>query len=278
MKKSIILFIVSFILLNTALAQSLTDVWKSESVFATPESVFYDASRNQIYVSNINGQPVEKDGNGFISLLADDGSIKELKWVEAGLNAPKGMAVYKNNLYVTDIDRVAIIDIKKGELVKFIDVPGAQFLNDMVSDGSGKIYITDMYKNQLLVLENEKVNSWIEIDELSNPNGLAMENGKLLVGCSNYLLSFDPKTKEFNFLVNETGGIDGLVPIGNGKYVISDWAGKIQLVSSNEPAIVLQNTTDEKIQAADLGYIPAQQLIIIPTFFNNRLIAKKLND
>ncbi|HEY9114250.1 MAG TPA: hypothetical protein VIN10_06090, partial [Bacteroidales bacterium] len=219
----------------------------------------------------------EKDGNGFISLLAEDGSITKLKWVEGGLNAPKGMAVYGNLLYVTDIDRVAIIDIKKGEIKKFIDVPGAQFLNDMAANESGKVYITDMAKNQLLILEDEKINSWLESDELTKPNGLAIENGKLLVGCSNYILSFDPKTKEFEFLVNETGGIDGLIPLGGGKYVISDWSGKIQLVSTNEPAIILQNTTDEKIQAADLGYIPSQKILLIPTFFDNRVNMMKLS-
>lgn len=278
MKKTIILFIVSIVFFSTTWSQSLSEAWQSERVFTTPESVFYDASRNQIYVSNINGQPTEKDGNGFLSLLAEDGTIKNLKWVEGGLNAPKGMAVYGNELYVTDIDRVAIIDIKKGEIKKFIDVPGAQFLNDMAADESGKVFITDMAKNELLILENEKVNSWLESDELIKPNGLAMENGKLLVGCNGYLLSFDPETKEFEFLVSETGGIDGLIPIGDGQYVISDWSGKIQLISTSKPAVVLQNTTEQKIQAADLGYIPSQKLILIPTFFDNRVNAMKLAD
>jgi len=275
MKKILTLLFSLVFIMNVSMSQSLTEVWTSDSVFATPESVYYDAGRKQIYVSNINGQPTEKDGNGFISLLAEDGTIEKIKWVE-GLNAPKGMAVFKNNLYVTDIDRIAIIDIKKGEITKIIEVPGAQFLNDMVADESGKVYITDMTKNQLLILENEKVNSWLENSELTNPNGLAMENGQLLVGCSNYLLSFDPETKEFKYLVNETGGIDGLIPLGGGQYVISDWSGKIQLISTSKPSVVLQNTTDEKIQAADLGYIPSQKLILIPTFFDNRVNAMKL--
>lgn len=277
MKKILTLLFSLVFITNISISQSLTEVKDSEAVFLTPESVYYDAERNQIYVSNINGQPTEKDGNGFISLLAEDGTIKNLKWVEGGLNAPKGMAVYGNELYVTDIDRVAIIDIKKGELKKFIDVPGAQFLNDMAADESGKVYITDMAKNQLLILEDNKVNSWLESDELTKPNGLAMENGKLLVGCSNFILSFDPKTKDFEFLVNETGGIDGLIPLGEGKYVISDWSGKIQLVSTNKPAVILQNTTDEKIQAADLGYIPSEKIILIPTFFDNRVNMMKLS-
>jgi DNA-binding beta-propeller fold protein YncE len=277
LKKSILLFLALVVYTNILLPQNLTEVWKSEKIYSTPESVFYDAERSQIYVSNINGQPTEKDGNGFISLVGEDGIIEKLKWIE-GFNAPKGMAVHKNILYVTDIDRIAIINIEKEEIVKFIEVAGAQFLNDMVADESGNVYITDMTKNQLLILKNEKINSWLEIDELKNPNGLAMENGNLLVGCNNYLLSFNPKTKEYNYLVKDTGGIDGLIPLGNGKYIISDWAGKIQLISINDHAIVLQNISEENIQAADLGYIPNRKLLLIPTFFDNRVIMMELYD
>ena len=57
-------------------AQSFDKVWETEKVLKIPESVLYDEIRNQIYVSNINGKPTEKDGNGFISLLDREGNIK----------------------------------------------------------------------------------------------------------------------------------------------------------------------------------------------------------
>jgi DNA-binding beta-propeller fold protein YncE len=235
-----------------------------------------DAERNQVYVSNINGKPTDKDGNGFISIIKDDGSIQQLKWVE-GLNAPKGMTIVGENLFVTDIDRVAIINIEQGKIINLIDVPGAKFLNDMVADNAGKVYISDMNTNQILLLEKGKISLWLGDEALVNPNGLAMENGKLLVGCRNYLLQIDPETKKINFLVKETGGIDGLIPIGNNQYVISDWSGKIQLVGANTVLLVLQNTTEQQIQAADLGFIEKKKIILIPTFFDNRVSAMKLN-
>lgn len=276
MKKVLIVLFISFTLVNITLSQSLTEVWKSEPVFATPESVLFDAERDQIYVSNINGQPTVKDGNGFISLIDTNGIIIKLKWVE-GLNAPKGMTIKGKKLYVTDIDRIAIIDIEKAEIEKFIEVPGAQFLNDMATGQNGTIYVTDMAKNQLLFVRDEKLDLWLEDDLLLNPNGLAIENGFLLVGCSDYLLGFNPESQQFSYLISEKGGIDGLIPLGNDKYVISDWAGKVQLISKQAPAIVLQNTTSENIQAADLGFVPGRGMIIVPTFFDNRLVAKILN-
>ena len=276
MKKVSILLFIFFVLINFAWSQSLSKAWTSKSIFSTPESVFYDSDRNQIYVSNINGQPTDKDGNGYISLLSDEGTIKKQKWVE-GLNAPKGMAVFGGNLFVTDIDRIAIIDIKKGKISKLIDVPGAQFLNDMVADQTGRIYFSDMTTNKILIYENGNITVWLEEAILVSPNGMAFEDGKVLIGCKNYLLSVDPETKNINILVSETGGIDGLIPLGDGYYVISDWSGKIQFISTSKSPVTLQNTSGQKIQAADLGYIPDQKLILIPTFFDNRVIAKKLN-
>src|SRR5215213_6618035 len=37
--------------------------------FKTPESVRYDADLDTYFVSNINGNPSQKDGNGFISRI-----------------------------------------------------------------------------------------------------------------------------------------------------------------------------------------------------------------
>src|SRR6185436_1498612 len=38
----------------------------------TPESVRYDAELDVFYVSNINGNPSQKDGNGFITVVRAD--------------------------------------------------------------------------------------------------------------------------------------------------------------------------------------------------------------
>ena len=84
-------------------AQSLTKVWTTTAGLKTPESVLFDVQSNKIYVSNIDGEPSTKDGNGFISVLDMDGKMHNLKWV-TGLNAPKGQAIYEGNLYVADID------------------------------------------------------------------------------------------------------------------------------------------------------------------------------
>lgn len=272
--KKLILFMGLFLPLVVT-AQSLKPVWETPKVMETPESVFYNYHDNLIYVSNINGNPSDKDGNGFISLLNPDGKIIKLKWVQ-GLNAPKGMAMKGDYLYVTDIDRLAEIDIRNQKIVNFYPAQGAEFLNDAQEGNNGLIYVTDTKKGAIYVLSNNRMYTWMTDPLLKGANGLAWRNEKLLVGTADYLLQVDPTNKTIKKLVPNKGGIDGLVPLGNGKYLVSDWSGKIQIISPNGKSVVLSNTTAEKINAADLGYIPKSKLVLIPTFFDNRIIAKQI--
>ena len=64
----------------TVLAQApaagpmLTPRWNLTAGFAAPESAYYDAASNAVFVSSINGQILEKDGNGYISRLTPAGA------------------------------------------------------------------------------------------------------------------------------------------------------------------------------------------------------------
>lgn len=268
----IILLLQSFLM--TMNAQELETVWETDPLLKTPESVFYDSVRNQIYVSNINGKPTDKDGNGFISLLNTDGTIKVLQWI-TGMDAPKGLALEGNLLYVTDIDRIHVMDITTSKIINTIELPEALFLNDIVLVSPSSFVISDMKNNQLLKFDGERATVMLEGGLLTAPNGVATSNGKLYVGTKENLLVYLPERNELEIFIPNTGSIDGLIPLGSDRYIISDWAGKISLISKNQNK-TLQNTAGINIQAADLGYMPAQKLILVPTFFNNRLIAKQL--
>lgn len=249
-------------------------VWETDRVFKTPESALYDEERDQIYVSNVNGKPTDKDNNGFISILNTDGSIKELKWI-TGMHAPKGMAYNDSLLYVTDIDRIMVIDIDKGEIIKIVDVEGASFLNDMAVIHSNQVVISDMGENKLMVYDGHRVSVYLDDDLLVSPNGLAATKIALFIGTKEHLLKIDMKENKLKKNIEGVGPIDGLVPLGLGKFVVSDWSGRILLIDAQNK-IVLQNTADKNIQAADLGYIPKDKIILIPTFFDNRVVARKL--
>ena len=94
--------------------------WESNEVFHIPESVFFDTEHNVLYVSNIDGSPVVKDENGFISKVTTEGKVIELRWI-TGLNAPKGMGKFKGKLYVSDIDQLVEIDSTRHRLSAVVE-------------------------------------------------------------------------------------------------------------------------------------------------------------
>ena len=274
MKQLLFTFTAIIFLVISLSAQSFDMVWETEKVFKTPESALYDAERNQIYVSNINGKPTVKDGNGFISILDTTGRVRKLKWV-GGMNAPKGMARIDSLLYVTDIDRIVIIDITHDKIIKIVDVEGATFLNDIEPISKDKLIVSDTRMNHLLEFDGNKAVVWLEHDSLISPNGLAFFKESLFVGTANNLLKVSPESKKVKVHIEETGPIDGLIPLGMNIYVLSDWSGRILRADLTEK-IVLQNTSKQNIQAADLGFLPDEKIILIPTFFDNRVVARRL--
>src|SRR6476469_8828662 len=116
----------------------------------TPESVRYDTDLDAYFVTNINGNPSVKDGNGFIAQV-DAGNTASVKMLVQGgkngatLNAPKGMAIVGDTLWVADIDAVRAFNKRTGAVIATIDLRAmkATFLNDVVAGPNGAIYITD---------------------------------------------------------------------------------------------------------------------------------------
>lgn len=253
-------------------AQTLKKVWTTTDGLKTPESVLFDSPSNLIYVSNMDGDALAKDGNGFISILNADGKINKLKWV-TGLNAPKGQAIHGGNLYVADIDELVIINIKDAKINHRVKVENAKFLNDVVATDDGTIYLTDTRDNKVYAYANGKINLWLEDKLIKSPNGLWAEKGKLYVG-TEQLLEVDLKTKTLKPLVDKCGGIDGLERMENGQFVYSNWAGRI-FVTKDKESIKLLDTVDKK-NSADIDYVPGKKLVLVPTFSANSVEAYEL--
>src|SRR5437762_9374624 len=58
-----------------------------------PESVKYDPGMDVYFVSNINGNPSVKDGNGFIAVIRADSTSVTRMLVESGKAAGGGRAI-----------------------------------------------------------------------------------------------------------------------------------------------------------------------------------------
>jgi len=275
----------------------INKLWETANDLKNPESVAYSPKLNVLFVSNVNGKPTEKDQNGFISKVSPaNGSIIELNWV-TGLNGPKGIALSNNNnrLFVSDLTDLVEIDINTGKIIKRFNAPGSAFLNDVVSDKQGNIYVSDTITNTIYKLDGNNITStlqpWLQSAQLNGPNGLHVDESKnkLIVASLGKFTKpgagieiVDLKNKTITPLGKEGttspfGGLDGIEfdPTGERYYVTDNPAGKLYLVNADGTGY--GTLIDLHTQgAADIGFIPSQSTVIIPLMKDNKLAAYKL--
>lgn len=260
-------------------------LWETSGL-KTPESALPVPAEGFAYVSNIGGQPTEKDGNGFISKVSlADGKIIELEWAK-GMDAPKGLALAKGKLYTADIDKLVEIDAKSGKIVASYDAPGAKFLNDVAADRQGRIYVSDSGTSSIWRLADGKLEKWMDGPALKYPNGLLVQGDKLIVAAwgppredgtsapANMLeVSIPDKTVRDLGDGKPIGNLDGLEP-HNDAFLVTDWmAGALYRIDRTGRAELLLELSPG---SADIGYVPAQRLLLIPMMKDDKLVAYKV--
>lgn len=271
---SIVLLLVASSVLQAA---ELTEGWTSAAELQAPESVIYDQKRDVLYVSNINGGPMDDDQNGFISKLSTDGAVLELRLFENGLSAPKGMAIVNDHLFIADINRVVEIDLTNGETINVFQAQGATFLNDITSDAEGNLYISDMMATTVYQIKDGNISLWIDDKQLASPNGLAVLGDELIVGTWGvidgegfatsvpghlYGISLRDKSVRDWGTSDSVGNIDGLEYTAEGHALVSDWyAGRIKLVTATGEQAEL---IDLPQGSADFDYVAETNTIYIP--------------
>jgi sugar lactone lactonase YvrE len=267
-------------------AQSVSETWRTEGL-SNPESVVFDPAENVLYVSNVAGEAMAKDGKGFISRLSPDGKIVTLEWA-AGLDAPKGLALAGDRLYVSDIDQLVAVDTKTGAIAGRWPAAGAKFLNDVAADDAGRIFVSDMMTNRIWVLDGDRFEVWLEDPALENPNGLKISGDQLIVASwgamepdfstkiPGHLLAVDLASKKITALGDPKpiGNLDGLEPDGAGGWYFTDWmsGGLFQAGADGKATELL----DLAMGSADIGIIPAEKLLLVPMMNDGHLVAYKI--
>ena len=205
-----------------------------------PECVIHYEAEDVYLASNINGGPVTVDGNGYISKINPDGSVKELKWIDGAadgvtLNGPKGLTVLDGKLFVADIAHVQIFDIKSRKQIASVKIKEASFLNDAAA-GKDAVYVTDTG----LKVENGKFspngtdgvfkiwpNGKYEVvaydTKLGQPNGVMVDGDDILVACwgSGKIIKFDSKGKRTELPGPAKGMPDGIFKTKDGTLMIN---------------------------------------------------------
>ena len=161
------------------------------SGFDAPESVLHDPDLDLYFVSNVGpGNPGAIDHNGFISRVSPDGTIQELRWIQDGvkgvtLNGPKGMWLHGQALYVADIDTLRLFNRFTGAPIRTVEfpnpfAPNALFLNDVVADNSGNVFVSDNRNGGIFTVDPQgRASLWAAGTVLGGPNGLLLDYGNV---------------------------------------------------------------------------------------------------
>ena len=257
--------------------------------FQGPESAKYDAELDVWYVSNVNGSPVAKDGNGYISRLKGDGTVDSLKWIVSGTNgvkldAPKGLALQGDTLWVADITRVRGFNRRTGVPVASIDVKGSKFLND-ITVGIDGLYVTDTgAKGTPTGIEHtgpdriyrigpdRNVSIAIESDSLTGPNGITWDGaqGRFVVVpfAGNIIRAWSPGSKVTVPLGKTKGQLDGVELLGANRLLVTSWADSSLFVFENGTITPVANGL---ASPADIGIDTKRNRVAIPLLLENRV-------
>jgi sugar lactone lactonase YvrE len=254
-----------------------------------PESALHDSERDLYLISNINGAPLAKDNNGFISRMAPDGRIVALKWIEGGrngvtLHAPKGMAVARGTLYVADIDEVRLFDLATGAPKQSIAIPGATFLNDVHADASGIVYVSDSGlsaskdgfepngSDAVHVIDADaRVRALMRDPKFGVPNGLLADGKRVWVanfGTPELVpVGLDGKRGEAVRLPQ--GQLDGIVQV-DGDMVVSSWQGAA--LYRGRPGGSFRTVVTGLKSPGDIGFDAKRRRVIVPLVFENKVL------
>lgn len=262
MKYSFLLLVLAATQVVRSQEHKLEKLWETDAVLAIPESVLADTKKNVLYVSLIDGPSWESDGKGGVGRLDPSGKNYDSSWV-TGLNAPKGMGIIGDRIYVADMGAVVVIDIPGKKIEKRIDIPDAKGLNDIAISDMKVIYVSDSRTGRIWKIEKDSPTLFM--DSVAGVNGLKAIGSDLYIGAGKNFIRAD-KNKVVTKIAEVPQGIDGIEPIGNGDFLLTAWGGYIWYVSSNGKVETLLESHLEKKNTADIGYDAEKRIVYVPTF------------
>jgi DNA-binding beta-propeller fold protein YncE len=256
-----------------------------------PESARYDRDLDVWFVSNINGQPLGKDNNGFISRLRPDGTPYTVKFIEGGkkgvtLNAPKGLAINGDTLWVADIDVARAFNKRTGALIANVSTQGkARFLNGAAVGPDGAVYMTDTGiifgakgashpgPDQVFRITRAGAKAVLTSPKLEGPNGITWDSKGsrfvIVAFMGKGIYSWKPGDRDVQSIGTGPGQQDGVVFLPDGRLLVTSWADSTLFVLDNGQA----KTVATKVSSpADIGVDPKDNRVAVPQLMENKVL------
>jgi outer membrane protein assembly factor BamB len=243
--------------------------WVAEGGFCEPETVL-PLPDDTLLVSNVCG--FREAGNGYLSLLDARGAALDWRIVD-GLDAPLGMALHDGRLFVLDTNRLRVFTWTGYVAVETIDLP-TTVANDLAVAADGVVYVSDTAGHQVIRLDSNGETSVLTGEaRFKGANGMALLGRLLYVGGERvWRVDLDDGSVA-------TVGPDWLTDIDGIEF---EPDGTIQLTPVGGPLVRYRGEGGSQvlsgpgISSANHGYAPRLGLALIPTGFDNTVIAIRL--
>jgi sugar lactone lactonase YvrE len=243
-----------------------------------PEAALFDPELGVYFVANIKGDPLGKDGNGYISRITRDGQVDSLKFIAGGrggarLNAPKGMAIAGDTLWVADIDAARAFDRRSGKPITAVSLAKeAKFLNDAAVGPDGAIYFTDTGANRVFRVADGKATVALESKDLQGPNGITWDSAAsqfvIVPFQGKSIHRWAPGDSVPTVVVDGPGQMDGIEALGEGRFVVSTWADSSLFILEGDKITKLVGGLPSP---ADIGFDAKSGRIAVPLLMENRV-------
>ena len=254
-----------------------------------PESARYDRDLDVWFVSNINGMPLQKDNNGYISRLRPDGTPYTIKFIEGGkkgvtLNAPKGLAINGDTLWVADIDVARAFNKRTGALIANVNAR-ARFLNGATVGPDGAVYMTDTGvlfgskgevshpgPDQVFRITKAGAKSVLTSPKLEGPNGITWDSKQrrfvIVAFLGKGIYGWKPGDKDVESIGSGPGQQDGVVFLPDGRLLVTSWADSSLFVLENGQA---RKVARKVPSPADIDVDPKDSRVAVPLLMENRV-------
>ncbi len=242
--------------------------------FSAPECCLFDPAAEGVFVSNIVAADGDDpywsdDGAGYTSLLGADGDVRRAKWLtgagEDVLQAPKGMCLHGDRLWMADNTRLVSVRRADGSDLRIFSPPGAVHLNDMASDGT-HVFVSDTATGRILRVAEDGMTETVA--SIESVNGITIHDGTMFAVSWDlheiYEVDLSGQQEPIPFgLAEHFTNLDGIEVLADGTFLITDFVGgRVCTVTSDRGTV---ETLALMPAPADLGVSLGESTIYVPS-------------
>jgi len=243
--------------------------WVAEGKFCEPETVL-PLPDDTLLVSNVCD--FRTIGDGFLTLLSAKGDVINWRIVDQ-LDAPLGMAFVDGLLHVVDNNQVKTFEWPGYDYQSVIRLE-TKVANDIAVSRDGTIYVTDTARGEVVVIDKSLEQSLlIGEGHFKGANGIHVDDEILYIG-GEYLWSVELGHNTVTRI-----GPDWLTDIDG---IEIEPGGTLQVTPVAGPLIRLDTEIEvlggDGISSANHGYAANLKLALIPTGYDNTVIAVTVGD